>query len=138
MIPSRACLLLTQDTVLRSSAYLVLGEGVWTVGSAMSIPVAESWLDSAQPDVFIADLAVPGVRDLLESTSQLAPTCSVLIIARPEQVEMAQEWTGSLVRSYLARPIDPEALRLALDDVFTLPQPVRTDVRLVGERARRI
>ena len=137
MTPSRACVLLTQDTDLRSSAYVALGEGGWSVGSAASIATAELWLNAERPDVLIADLAFPGIRDLLGRMSQLAPMCSVLSIARPEQVEKAKEWTGNLARSYLTRPVEPEALKLASDDVFTLPQPVRKEVRLVGELARR-
>jgi DNA-binding NtrC family response regulator len=119
---------------------LVTGWG-FSVSSAPDGEAALAQVALSPPDVILSDLVMPkmGGLDLLRALSQQDHDITVLILTAQGTVDTAVEALRLGAYDYVAKPIDPQRLRILLDQVgerHARQQEVTVLRRQLRERGR--
>jgi DNA-binding NtrC family response regulator len=119
---------------------LVTGWG-FAVSNAPDGEAALSQIAMSPPDVILSDLVMPkmGGLDLLRALSQQDHDITVLILTAQGTVDTAVEAIRLGAYDYVAKPIDPQRLRILLDQVserHARQQEVTVLRRQLRERGR--
>jgi len=89
-----------------------------------SVDEADSWLAALDFELMIFDVELPRASQFLSGFRARFPELPVILVAGPDSVQTAIDWTGVLGRTHLTKPIHSAVLRLAIDDVLAVPLPV--------------
>lgn len=89
-----------------------------------SVEEADSWLSALDFHLLICNVELPRASHFLRGFRTRFPKLPVILLAAPESVQTAIDWTGMLGRTHLTKPIHPEVLRLAIDDVLAVSLPI--------------
>ncbi len=96
-----------------------------------SVEEADSWLSALDFHVLICDVELPRASQFLGGFRTRFPKLPVILLAAPESVQTAIDWTGMLGRTYLTKPVHAAVLRLAIDDVLAVSLPIAWTETLV-------
>ncbi len=118
--PSRVRVLIVEDDPAQRTGLTRLVEG-WgfEVSNAPDGAQALASIASAEPDVIVSDLVMPnmGGLDLLRALRQQGHEITTLILTAQATVDTAVEAIQLGAYDYVSKPIDPQRLRILLDQV---------------------
>ncbi len=118
--PSRVRVLIVEDDPAQRTGLTRLVEG-WgfEVSNAPDGAQALASIATAAPDVIVSDLVMPnmGGLDLLRALRQQGHEITTLILTAQATVDTAVEAIQLGAYDYVSKPIDPQRLRILLDQV---------------------
>jgi len=116
--PARGRILVVEDeTYVRESIERILRARGFDVGAASGVEEAMRALARAPVDVVLTDLRMPegGGLEMVRRAIAVDPQIPVVVLTGHGTVASAVECMKSGATDYLLKPIDPEALELALE-----------------------
>jgi DNA-binding NtrC family response regulator len=114
----RARLLVVEDEAyVRQSLLDVLRARDFEAEGAASVAEALAYLSKSPVDVVLTDLKMPGQdgRELVRRMQASAPDVPVIVLTGHGTISSAVECLRSGASDYLTKPVDPEALEVALE-----------------------
>jgi DNA-binding NtrC family response regulator len=142
-----AVLVVEDETYVRESLREILRERGWQVLEAGDVPEALGRAGRSSVDVVLTDLRLPGA-DGLELVTQLkavSPELPVVVLTGQGTIGSAVACLKAGASDYLLKPVDPEALEVALEralagralrrEVRYLRQAVATEAEPMGASA---
>lgn len=89
---------------------------------ASSAEEADSLLPLGDVDVVLLDIALPRMNgvEFLEWTLKRHPELPVIMLTASDDQELAVQCLEAGARTYLVKPVQPDFLRLAIDDAVAL------------------
>jgi len=110
-------LIVDDDAEMRKLLGFVMRRGGFTVDLAEGGEQALTIAAETQPDVVVTDLHMPGMGgvELLRALRARSPDLPVLVLTASGGVASAVEAMREGAEDYLTKPVDPHALRFAID-----------------------
>ncbi|MEK7284002.1 MAG: response regulator, partial [Acidobacteriota bacterium] len=116
--PARGRVLVVEDEAyVRASLGEVLGERGFDVDLAVSVADGLASLARTPVDVVLTDLRMPGADglDLVKRMQNAYPLVPVIVLTGQGTIASAVECVRAGAGDYILKPVDPDALEVALD-----------------------
>jgi two-component system, NtrC family, response regulator AtoC len=129
-------LIVEDETYVRESLLAILASGGFEATAAASVADALAQLARTPVDVVLSDLRMPGADglDLVKRLQASSPETPVIILTGHGNVSSAVNCLRAGASDYILKPVDPEALEVALDRALEA-RALRREVRYLRSAA---
>jgi DNA-binding NtrC family response regulator len=134
--PGTRVLVVEDEAYVRQSLVDVLRDRGYEAEPAASVPAAMAHLARSPVDVVLTDLKMPGQdgREMIRRVQATAPDVPVIVLTGHGTVGSAVECLRAGASDYLLKPVDPEALEVAIDRALAA-RALRREVGLLRSAA---
>ncbi|HEY7511137.1 MAG TPA: sigma-54 dependent transcriptional regulator [Vicinamibacteria bacterium] len=115
--PAARVLVVEDEAYVRESLLDVLRDRGYDAEPAASVAAAVAHLAKSPVDVVLTDLRMPGQdgREMIRRVQATAPDVPVIVLTGHGTIGSAVECLRAGASDYLLKPVDPEALEVAID-----------------------